>query len=276
MYLGTQQIATIDSWSGSIRHAACEMILPASKTSVRCKRCTSFRGCLRVQSIHLLNRTKERTNPGSCVPYSVLSSEEMQTRMRKLHNELRRIQKQHNRLKDQLSAMIEKHGVTMDEQVSNDLKQIMQCESRKMMERAKGNTFQHLFWKQQELAASKQDARGMRWHPLMIKWCIYLRYLSQGAYETMRSCISLPSQRTLRDYTHHLKPSSGFSYGVDHQLYSAARLDRGEELDKYIILLLDEIYVKEDLVFDKITRVDRIHKSGRHKLSFACFREIDV
>ncbi len=76
----------------------------------------------------------------------------------------------------------------------------------------------------------------------MIRWCIYLRYLSRDAYETTRCYISLPSQRTLRDYTHHLKPGSGFP------------LDKIEKRDKCVILLLDKLdkmYVKQDLVFSK-------------------------
>ena len=37
------------------------------------------------------------------------------------------------------------------------------------------NTFTKLFWGQQKLAASKSDARGMRWHPMVIKWCLNLK-----------------------------------------------------------------------------------------------------
>ena len=66
-------------------------------------------------------------------------------------------------------------------------------------------------------------------------------------------CISLPSQRTLRDYTHHLKSEAGFSAGVDSQLLSAAKLEKCEERDKCVLLLLDEMYVKQDLVYDKNT-----------------------
>ena len=46
-----------------------------------------------------------------------------------------------------------------------------------------------------------KDARLMGWHPLIIKWCLYLRHLSGKAYETTRSsgCIKLLSQRTLRE-----------------------------------------------------------------------------
>ena len=40
---------------------------------------------------------------------------------------------------------------------------------------------------------------------------------------------------------------------VDRQLYSAAKLGSCEERDKCALLLLDEMYIKQDLVFDKNT-----------------------
>ena len=85
------------------------------------------------------------------------------------------------------------------------------------------------------------------------RWCIYLRHQSQGAYETMRQCVALPSQRTLRDFTHHIQPSPGFSAEVDTQLYEAAKLEQCREREKFMVLLLDEMHVKEDLVYDKHT-----------------------
>ena len=191
----------------------------------------------------------------SCTPYKALSSEEMQVRMKNLHDQLRNIQKKHDRVKVQLAALVEKQGISVDGHLNTDLKTILEQEGRQAMERGDCTPFQRLFWQQQMQAASKKDARGIRWHPLMVRWCIYLRYLSQGAYETLRQskCIALPSQRTLRDYTHHLKPCSGFSGGVDDQLRIAAKLGTCEEREKYVLLLLDEMYVKQDLVYDKST-----------------------
>lgn len=67
------------------------------------------------------------------------------------------------------------------------------------------DSFQHVFWKQQKESLAKQgkSRNGIRWHPLMIKWCLYLRHQSSKAYDTLRDsgCVSLPSQRTLRDYS---------------------------------------------------------------------------
>ena len=175
--------------------------------------------------------------------------------MSKLHSELRRIQKQRDRVKERLDRVIEKSSVTVGDEMDRDLKAVIESEGSKATEREDCTYFQRIFWQQQVLAASKKDARGMRWHPLMIKWCIYLRAQSQGAYETLRQskCIRMPSQRTLRDYTHHLKSEPGFSAGVDAQLLSATNINSCEERDKHVLLLLDEMYVKQDLVYDKNT-----------------------
>ena len=45
-------------------------------------------------------------------------------------------------------------------------------------------SFPHLFWEQQTQAASVKDSRTMRWHPLIIKWCLYLQNKLSGAYDS--------------------------------------------------------------------------------------------
>ena len=77
-------------------------------------------------------------------------------------------------------------------------------------------------------------------------------YRSSGAYEALHDsgCIKLPLQRTLRDYTHYVKASTGFSSEVDGMLVKAATCP---EREKWVILLLDKMHIREDLVFDKHT-----------------------
>lgn len=85
----------------------------------------------------------------------------------------------------------------------------------------------------------------------MVKWCLYLRHKSSGAYEHLYNsgCISLPSQRTLRDYTHYVNSTVGFS--TDLQLASVAKLNSCREFEKCVVMLMDEMYIKEELVYDK-------------------------
>ena len=76
---------------------------------------------------------------------------------------------------------------------------------------------------------------------------------SSGAYETLREsgCLRLPSQRTLRDYTHYVKAAAGFSHEVDMMLFKAVKMEHCPEREKLVLLLLDEMHIREDIVYDK-------------------------
>ena len=104
-------------------------------------------------------------------------------------------------------------------------------------------------------AASCKNAKGIRWHPLFIRWCLFLRHQSSGAYETLRESdvVPLPSQRTLRDYTYYVKAHVGFSNDVDRQLMEAASVLTCEEWKRCVVILFDEMHIREDLVYEKET-----------------------
>ena len=76
---------------------------------------------------------------------------------------------------------------------------------------------------------------------------------SSGAYESLREsgCLRLPSQRTLRDYTHYVKAAAGFSHEVDIMLLKAANVEVCPEREKLVLLLLDEMHIREDIVYSK-------------------------
>ena len=65
----------------------------------------------------------------------------------------------------------------------------------------------------------------------MIRWYLHLRLVSCGGYRLLRESglIQLPSERTLRDYTHYVPPQTGFQDGVPEQLAREAKLD---EIDR--------------------------------------------
>ena len=48
-----------------------------------------------------------------------------------------------------------------------------------------------------------------------------------------------------------MKASFGFSYEADLMLRSAANVETCPEREKYVVVLIDEMYVREDLVFDR-------------------------
>jgi len=82
-----------------------------SDASTRCTHCNNFRANLRVQRSRLQKRSaSNRTDPDSSVPYSVLSCKEMMSRMKNLHDQFCRMQKQHNQLKELVDAHIQANG----------------------------------------------------------------------------------------------------------------------------------------------------------------------
>lgn len=94
---------------------------------------------------------------------------------------------------------------------------------------------------------------GICWHQLMIKLCLYLRHLSSKAYVILCSsgCLALPSQRTLQGYSNAIKAVTGFSKDVNMHLMEAVHLDTSPNYHKFIIILIDKMHVKEDMVYSK-------------------------
>ena len=88
----------------------------------------------------------------------------------------------------------------------------------------------------------------MKWHPMIIKWCLYFQSKSAKAYKAMRDAgfIKLPSQRTLFNYSHAMPAKFGFQDEYVPHLMEED-LKRGmheEEWRKYIGLLPDEVHLQ--------------------------------
>ena len=121
------------------------------------------------------------------------------------------------------------------------------------------NSFQRSFIEQLMKYSKMKDKRGMRWHPTIIKWCLYIKSKSTKAYEAMRDSgfINLPNSPTLFDYSHFTRSKCGLSVDVIKHLQAEARAKGlfNDDLPRkrYVGLLQDEIKVKEDLVYDRHT-----------------------
>ena len=65
--------------------------------------------------------------------------------------------------------------------------------------------------------------------------------------------MKLPSERTLRDYTHFFQSKTGFQPEVEAMLKRELKLETADpsDLRRYVVLLTDEIKIKESLVYEK-------------------------
>ncbi|XP_065894386.1 uncharacterized protein [Dysidea avara] len=248
---------TFKKSSPTIRSNNCQLFLTTDNRSgnVRCSACSSYRSTLIVQHQRYKSRPPDdESTHATHITYGCQPVPVLVTRLGGLAKEYRNLSKQNDRLKERIAVYCESNGIEVDDDMHKDLKEIA-SQSTSFLDDLPPDSFKKIFWNQQIEAASKKDARSMRWHPLIIRWCLHLRHRSGGAYEVLRNsgCLQLPSQRTLRDYTHYVKAASGFSSDVDKMLMSAAKVDSCPEREKCVIMLLDETHLKEDLVFNKHT-----------------------
>jgi hypothetical protein len=192
-----------------------------------------------------LDKFKDGSDPHSHTNYRYLSDSEKNARLKELHHENRMAKRQMAHLEEKLRERIEEEGKQVDEETTLDLKQIMEEKNEQIEAQYPKDSFMYLFWKQQREALGKKNLKGMRWHPMMIRWCLYLRHHSNKAYEVLRDAgLFLPSQRTLRDYTYYTKSVTGFASCVDQQLLLASKVLTCQEWEKYVVVLIDEMHVR--------------------------------
>ena len=134
----------------------------------------------------------------------------------KLRKRLHTAEASVKRLSDRICKLTEDHGEVIDDALHSDLLSIMHSYDDEVKKVYPEGSFSRLLWEDQLKAASAKDARQMRWHPLMIKWCLNLKLLSGSAYHALRTSgfVKLPSERTLRDYIHYFSNEPGFQQEV--------------------------------------------------------------
>ena len=155
-------------------------------------------------------------------------------------------------MKSKVQRLQEEHGIVIDKLLETDLEKIMEESTNKYTNRTLQDHFFIYFginnFRQSRLriVASFDDN-----HPMIVKWCLKLKLMSSRSYNAVWSTLVLPSECMLRDYTHCFESKPGFDDELDKQLMKEAQVDTIQDFQKYVCLVLDEVRVKEGLVYDK-------------------------
>ena len=91
----------------------------------------------------------------------------------------------------------------------------------------------------------------MRYHPMIIRFCLSLASKLKSAYEELRNSniLVLPISRTLMDCKNAIAPQTGFQKQIIDDLNKLTR--DYFDIQRYVCLLIDEMKIKSNLVFDK-------------------------
>ena len=92
----------------------------------------------------------------------------------------------------------------------------------------------------------------MRWHPLVIKWCLRIYFKSHGLHKDLRNSggLKLPSGRLLSDYKNFWAPKSGWNMANLEKMKTQFKQMKPPKRAKLGGLVFKEVKIKEDLVFD--------------------------
>ena len=117
--------------------------------------------------------------------------------------------------------------------------------------------FMKLFWEEQQKYVQSSSKSSIRYHPMIIKYCLNLAAKSSSTYSDLRydlktvsGILVLPSLRTLRDYTNHIKPTRGFNPAVIKEL--AIKTSSFQPMERFVSIIFNEMKIQEDLVRDKL------------------------
>ena len=129
-----------------------------------------------------------------------MSREELIVKIFQQKEKRNNLQDEIGRVKRQFQKDVANSGVTLNTCQSMEMKDAMAvCTD--------ANSYQRRFWCEQFKSINVNSSKGMRWHPMILRWCLYLRQKSNTAYDALRDSgfITLPSTRTLFDYSHYTK-----------------------------------------------------------------------
>lgn len=110
--------------------------------------------------------------------------------------------------------------------------------------------FMRLMWNEQNKLRSS-NPKGLKYHPDLIRFSLSIYSKSPSAYEELRSSgiLTLPSQRTLRDYRNAIKPMAGFNPDVIEELLILVKDFKAYQ--RYVVISFDEVKIQSNLVYDK-------------------------
>jgi len=250
------------AYTSSVRHTHCSFLIDNEKSNSRCPNCSKVRGGLRARRTRQKNKENSFSGIKKTTPNSALTPEEKDLKLKMMAKEQKVYKRRLHVLEDRvvhleqrIRSEIESRGESLSLSNSDDLKTIMQESGNYIRQTFGQNSFQSLFFEQQLKYNELRSKSSMRWHPMMIRWCLYLRSKSSKAYNGIRHVLALPSERTLFDYSHATESGTGIKESVVAQLIKEAQnLDLySTDHKKYVGIIHDEVRIKSDLVFNKHT-----------------------
>ena len=241
-------------YKATIRSDSCSLLT----LGLRCSECISTRRVLNSKKNRLKKQPASSANKdilSSSKPHSAMSRAELEDKLKLMKAKNKNLELQNKRLRIRLELAQEKYKAATEEEAGelNDLVTETTSEIETLF--PDPDSFQRIFWAEQVKYNQLKEKSAMRWHPLIVKWALYIRSKSSKGYEAMRESgfINLPSERTLYNYSHCIASELGFQPEALDLLVEECKhrgmFSETEPWKAFVGLLQDEIKLKDDLVY---------------------------
>ena len=245
-YIDTEPLRTV-------RHSQCELLCSSTQRCQFCQRYRSTLRSLKCKAALAAQSSDQRTAHDSRTNICHLNEEEVIKRLQNTQTAKKNAQQNVHRLKAKLQKLIERDGIALNEKDANDINDLCKNLRGELKSKFGEGSFLRVLWEQQMQYHRCKDKCGIRWHPLIIRFALNLKYLSSNAYKAVKGFISLPSERTLRDYTHWTEFKAGSSAAVMERLKQDMKYGDLTPSQKKMALSLDEMKIRKGLVFNNHT-----------------------
>lgn len=230
------------------RSISCSLLLPKVEKNVVCLACRSEQSNMsrkknRRSKWAIEQQKQEHKFSSKNIRY--MPRHELEAALREARSSDSKHRQQIRHLKKRIDKMINREGEDMSKGWSSEFKNINRKNFEKM------TPIQKLFWDQQMKRASLKNKASMRWHPMMIR--LALQFQKAAKKVTEAGFISLPSSRTLFDYSHCIEPKEGCQIEVLKDLKRELELKCSEDHERYVDLMFDEMHIRSNLVYQKST-----------------------
>ena len=233
--------AYLDKVNNTVRHRDCSLICSGR---CKCKVCQKYRNTLRALESKSTGRSKCSSSTSSHANYRYLQNSELKQRLKNVQQSRRTVQRRTDRMREKLNKVINNEGMEFCEDDSIKLEELFSQTDEALKDYSQDH-FHKVFWDQQCQYNKLSCKKKMKWHPLMIRFALNLQYLSSSAYNAVGNFLSLPTQRTLRDYTHFTSFQTGLSVPVINKFKEDMRPSSSSQ--RKVTILMDEMKVKSGL-----------------------------
>jgi hypothetical protein len=240
----------------------CQLIALEAFKGNRCHACIALRKRLLMKQLRAKKKSSHTDFTRSKRRNSYLSSPLKRDKLKQLARKRIGLLRQVSSLRCKLALyekksqdLIEAEGIRLtDNDCDVMLELARECKATVVSD-FQPESFQQIFLEQQIKYNTLKTKASMRWHPAIIRWCLFVRSKSAKAYDGIRAYLHLPTSRTLYDYTHYTEHGLGINPKTVKQLIDQARKEGCLDVNhkSFVGILQDEVKIKSDLVYHKNT-----------------------